>query len=141
TYPFTIFDKTGSVLATAPSTNSGFVPASAAEWGTFKIRVGSFITAIQPVSSEVPKDYSLSQNYPNPFNPTTNMKFALPKDGNVAIKIYDILGNLVNTIYDGYKTAGIYNATFDGSNLSSGIYFYKITSGSFSDTKRMILLK
>jgi hypothetical protein len=141
TFPFTVFDKSGSVLATAPSTNSGFVPASSAEWGSFKIRVGAFITAIQPVSGEVPNDYSLSQNYPNPFNPTTNIKFALPKNGIVSVKIYDILGNLVNTIYDGYKAAGYYNASFDGSNLSSGIYFYKISSGNFSDTKKMVLIK
>jgi hypothetical protein len=141
TFPYTIFDKSGSTLATAPSTNSGFVPANSSQWGTFKIRVGSVITALQPVSSEVPKDYSLSQNYPNPFNPTTNIKFALPKNGNVSIKIYDVLGNLVNTIYDGYKTTGIYNATFDGANLSSGIYFYKITSGSFNETKKMLMIK
>jgi hypothetical protein len=141
TYPYTIFDKTGSVLATAPSTNSGFVPASASEWGTFKVRVGSFITAIQPVSNEIPNEYSLSQNYPNPFNPTTNIKFALPKNGNVSIKVYDILGNLIFTIYDGYKLAGVYNASFDGSGLSSGIYFYKISSDNFTDTKKMILTK
>lgn len=141
TYPFTIFDKTGSVLATAPSTNSGFVPASSSEWGTFKVRVGTFITALQQISGEVPTVYSLSQNYPNPFNPTTNIKFALPKSGNVSIKVYDILGNLVYTIYDGYKAAGEYSAKFDGSNLSSGIYFYKISSGGFNDVKKMILMK
>jgi len=90
---------------------------------------------------EVPSDYALSQNYPNPFNPTTNIKFNIPKDGQTTLKVYDVLGNEVSTYFDTYLKAGIYNVVFDGAGLSSGVYFYKLVSGNFTDTKRMILTK
>ena len=86
-------------------------------------------------------DYTLSQNYPNPFNPTTNIHFSIPKDGNVSLKFYDVLGNEVATYYDGFLNVGTYNAEFDGSKLSSGVYFYKLTADDFTATKKMILTK
>ena len=86
-------------------------------------------------------DYSLSQNYPNPFNPTTNIHFSIPKDGNTSLKFYDVLGNEVATYYDGFLKAGTYNAEFNGSTFSSGVYFYKLTSGDFTETKKMLLTK
>ncbi|MFC2092938.1 Omp28-related outer membrane protein [Bacteroidota bacterium] len=86
-------------------------------------------------------DYTLSQNYPNPFNPTTNIHFSVPKNGNVSLKFYDVLGNEVATYYDGFLNAGTYNAEFDGSTLSSGVYFYKLTADDFTATKKMILTK
>lgn len=92
-------------------------------------------------NTEVPAAYTLSQNYPNPFNPSTNIKFSIPTDGQTSLKIYDVLGNEVSTYFDTYLKAGIYNIAFDGAGLSSGVYFYKLVSGSFSDTKRMILTK
>ena len=140
TFPYTIFDKSGSTLATAPTTTSEFFPSSS-QWGSFKIRFGNIITSIQTTSNEVPSSYSLSQNYPNPFNPTTNINFDLPKNGNVSLKVYDILGNAIQTLYEGYKPAGSYSATFDGSHLSSGIYFIKIATDNFSDVKKMVLSK
>jgi hypothetical protein len=85
--------------------------------------------------------YELSQNYPNPFNPTTSIKFSVPKDGNVSLKFYDILGNEVAVYADGFMKAGTYSAEFDGSGLASGIYFYTLTTSEFSDTKKMILSK
>ncbi|MDQ3021166.1 MAG: Omp28-related outer membrane protein [Bacteroidota bacterium] len=91
--------------------------------------------------NSIPGNYSLSQNYPNPFNPTTNFSFSILKSGNVSLKFYDILGNEVETYVDGLLNAGTYSVQFDGSNLSSGIYFYKLNAGSFSETKRMILSK
>ena len=97
-------------------------------------------TSIDPVSSTV-QDYKLSQNFPNPFNPTTSIVFSIPKDGNASLKFYDILGNEVATYVDGFLKAGTYNATFDGSNLATGIYFYTLSTSEFSDTKKMILTK
>jgi hypothetical protein len=88
-----------------------------------------------------PTKYRLSQNYPNPFNPTTNIGFAIPKDGNVSLKIYDITGKEVSNYFNGYLKAGIYNMHFDGASLTSGVYFYKLITKDFSDVKRMILVK
>ncbi|MGA2669511.1 MAG: Omp28-related outer membrane protein [Ignavibacteria bacterium] len=92
-------------------------------------------------SNEIPASFSLSQNYPNPFNPTTNIKFSLAKDGNASLKIYDMIGNEVATYYNGFLKAGYYNAEVDASNWASGVYFYKLTAGSFIETKKMMLIK
>ena len=97
-------------------------------------------TSIQP-NTNTPDEYSLSQNYPNPFNPSTKLEFGISNFGFVSLKVYDVLGNEVKTLINENKPAGSYTVTFDGSNLSSGIYFYKLESGSFIETKRMILLK
>lgn len=97
-------------------------------------------TSIQP-NTNTPDEYSLSQNYPNPFNPSTKLEFGISNFGFVSLKVYDVLGNEVKTLINENKPAGRYTVTFDGSNLSSGIYFYKLESGSFIETKRMILLK
>ncbi|HMS32461.1 MAG TPA: agmatine deiminase family protein [Ignavibacteria bacterium] len=89
----------------------------------------------------IPDKYSLSQNYPNPFNPSTQLEFEISNMGFVTLKVYDVLGNEVKNLVNENKPAGRYKVTFDGSNLSSGIYFYKLESGAFIETKRMILLK
>jgi hypothetical protein len=91
--------------------------------------------------SKIPSTYVLSQNYPNPFNPTTNIKFSIPKDGNASLKIYDMLGNEVATYLEGFVKAGEYNAVIDGSNWSSGVYFYRLSTSEFTDTKKMTLVK
>lgn len=85
--------------------------------------------------------YSLSQNYPNPFNPTTRIQYTLKATGNTTIKVYDVIGREVATIVNQMQTPGNYNINFDASKLSSGIYFYQITSGSFKQVKKMVLLK
>lgn len=85
--------------------------------------------------------YSLSQNYPNPFNPTTTIKYSIKERGIVNLTVFDILGREVAKLGNEEKQAGSYEAKFDGSNLSSGIYFYRLQSGSFSETKKLILLK
>ena len=90
----------------------------------------------------IPDNYSLSQNYPNPFNPTTTINYELPKDGTVKLIVYDLLGReVLKLVNNEFKTSGRYSVDFDGRSLSSGIYFYKIESGSFTDVKRMVLLK
>lgn len=92
-------------------------------------------------NSQLPKSFELSQNYPNPFNPETKINYAIPKEGLVSIKVYDILGKEVITLQDGFKEAGFYSVSFDGRALASGIYFYRLTSGNFTSTKKFILLK
>jgi len=99
-------------------------------------------------NQDIPIHFKLLQNYPNPFNPITNIKYEIPKDVNVTIKIYDILGKEVFS-YNEYKKAGSYEVQFDGTNLASGMYFYKFTADEpstvsgreFVDTKKMVLLK
>ncbi len=91
-------------------------------------------------NNNTPKQFRLLQNYPNPFNPVTNIKYEIPNDVNVSIKIYDILGREVFSFYE-FKLAGSYEVQFDGSNFASGMYFYKLEADGFVDTKKMVLLK
>jgi len=90
----------------------------------------------------LPKNYSLGQNYPNPFNPTTQIVFDLPKAGNVILTVYDMTGRTVATLINGYKSAGRYDVTFDGSGLASGAYIYRLQAGrNFVQTKKLLLVK
>jgi len=93
------------------------------------------ITGIVHEGIQIPNQYILDQNYPNPFNPTTNVHFSIPKDGDVSLKIYDMVGRLVATYLDGHVKAGNYNAEIDGANLSSGVYFYTLQAKDFVQTK------
>jgi hypothetical protein len=90
---------------------------------------------------EVPFSYTLGQNYPNPFNPTTTIKYGLPQYGQTSLVVYDVLGRVVKTLVNEFKDAGSYSVTFDASSLSSGIYFYTLESGTYKETKRMLLVK
>lgn len=92
-------------------------------------------------NSALPKNYYLNQNYPNPFNPNTIISYSLPKAGLVTLKVYDILGREVTTLVNSREAAGNYKINFNAEKLSSGVYFYRLRSGSFSDTKKLILLK
>lgn len=92
-------------------------------------------------SNETLSGFSLSQNYPNPFNPVTRISFSVPKQSFVSLKIYDILGNEVRTLFRGVKSTGSYTINYDASELSSGIYFYRIQADNFTDIKKMTLLK
>jgi len=99
------------------------------------------IISVQQIGSEVPSQYSLLQNYPNPFNPTTNIKYSLVKNSFVRLSVFDISGKEVSVLVDGIQNPGTYSAKFDASKLSSGIYFYKLQTDEFTDTKKMILVK
>lgn len=88
-----------------------------------------------------PNNFSLKQNYPNPFNPTTAISFQLPVVSFVTLKVFDILGREVATLVNDKKSAGDYKVEFDASDLSSGVYFYRLTTGNFSSTKKLIVLK
>ena len=91
--------------------------------------------------SGVPSNYRLLQNYPNPFNPSTNIKYDLPKEGLVTLRVYDILGKEVKTLVNEFERAGTYKITFNASDLPSGIYFYRLSSKNFNQVKKFILLK
>jgi hypothetical protein len=91
--------------------------------------------------SNIPKIFELNQNYPNPFNPSTTIKYALPKNEFVTIKVYDITGREIMRLVNEYKQAGYYSVNFNGSNLASGVYFYRIQAGDFISVKRMLMIK
>ena len=93
------------------------------------------------IGNVIPDSYSLNQNYPNPFNPTTKINFAIPKQGFVTMKVYDVLGRVVKNLVNEVKEAGLYSVDFNASELSSGVYFYKMEVNGFTDVKRMVLVK
>jgi len=101
----------------------------------------AIITGIENNNPEMPSDFALLQNYPNPFNALTNIKYQILNPVNVKIVVFDILGKEVATIVNEYKSPGTYSVSFNAANLSSGVYFYKMTAGDFTDVKRMILTK
>jgi photosystem II stability/assembly factor-like uncharacterized protein len=103
--------------------------------------VGVGPVGITQYSSEIPTEYELSQNFPNPFNPSTQIKFAIPKNGLVTLKIFDLLGREIATLVNETKEAGYYIVDFDASGFSSGMYFYKIESNGYSNVKKMMMIK
>ncbi|NNL22439.1 MAG: T9SS type A sorting domain-containing protein, partial [Ignavibacteriaceae bacterium] len=98
------------------------------------------LTNVQETTSKI-RAYELFHNYPNPFNPTTKIEFQIEDLGFVDLKVYDVLGNEVATLVNEEKSAGIYEVEFNGSELTSGIYFYQLKAGNFVETKKMIVLK
>ncbi|MBS1493958.1 MAG: T9SS type A sorting domain-containing protein [Bacteroidetes bacterium] len=120
--------------------NTGFVVGEA---GTIlkTTNGGASVVGIHNLSAELPKTHYLSQNYPNPFNPVTKIKFELPKNSFVKIIVYDISGKEIETLVNENLKAGYYETDFNGSNRSSGIYFYKLITNDFIETKKMILVK
>ncbi len=127
------FDTTGNYTVYYYSDNGTSIPLT----GTIQ----SFSPTKIDGLNHLPTKYSLSNNYPNPFNPTTNIKYSIPKTSLVILKVYNVMGQEVNTLVDEEKAPGTYEVMFNAKNLSSGIYFYTIKAGDFIQTKKMILLK
>jgi len=98
-------------------------------------------TSVNEISKVFPSSFELYQNYPNPFNPSTTISWQSPLSSWQTLKVYDVLGNEVAILVDEYKPAGSYEVEFNASKLSSGIYFYKLQAGEFSDTKKLLLVK
>jgi hypothetical protein len=114
----------------------------------FKIALYDEFSSADDNEEMNPTEFTLYQNYPNPFNPSTKIKYVIPniistevRNLNVKLKVYDVLGNEVAVLVDKEKSAGVYEVNFDASGLTSGVYFYKLTSGSFTESKKMMLLK
>ena len=99
------------------------------------------VTAVQAKQEQLPTEFALQQNYPNPFNPSTDISYTVPKAGNVTLNVYNMLGQHVATLVNGFKSANTYNVHFDASGLSSGVYLYELRSGSSVITKKMVLMK
>ena len=99
------------------------------------------MVGIKEVDGATPSSFYLNQNYPNPFNPSTTIRYQIPEDGMVTLKVYDILGREVKTLVNDFKTKGRYEVTFNADALVSGLYIYEITSGSYKASKKMTLIK
>jgi len=100
-----------------------------------------YVLGIENPPDILPEYFILSQNFPNPFNPITTIKYSVPTTSNISLVIYDILGREIKTLVNEEKLPGNYNVQFDGSDLSSGVYFYVMKADNFIDTKKLILLK
>jgi len=116
--------------------------------GTITIKNNVFIVKQLGVTTSVnidkpglPTEFNLAQNYPNPFNPSTEINYSIPQVSFVSIKVYDILGREIRTLVNEEKFVGYYEVNFDASSLSSGVYFYRLQAGKFSDSKKFILMK
>ncbi len=132
-------------LTAADFNNDGFIDIMVASTNEGRVEylenTGLISSITNPEEIEIPEEYILRNNYPNPFNPETTISFSIPDPGRVTIRVYDILGKLVETLINTKLTRGEYKVNFNAKNLSSGIYFYRLESGSFSEVRKMIVLK
>jgi hypothetical protein len=112
--------------------------------GVYRRSLSQVTSIDEKLTGSFPESFVLEQNYPNPFNPSTKIRYSIPNVGSglaqTVLKVYDVLGNEIATLVDEYREAGSYEVEFDASNISTGVYFYKLQSGSFVETKKMILL-
>ncbi len=99
------------------------------------------ITSVEEIEGQVPSDYTLEQNYPNPFNPSTKIRYSVPAESEVSLKVFDLLGREVSTLVNTKQGAGNYEATFDATRLATGIYFYRLDAGGVSISKKMMFIK
>lgn len=139
TFPRNIFYKGGIGLATSTSSTVSFVPTLNSQWRTFSLPMQGII--LDNYSSSTVKDYRLNQNYPNPFNPSTKISFSIPVESVTLLIVYDISGREVKRLVDESLSAGIHEVNFNGEFLSSGVYFYKLVTPGFTQSKKMILIK
>ncbi len=136
-----------SVTPDSTAIQIGIIPAS----GSSSVHAGSLFkvddvsytgaTGVSTDNAQTPLSYTLGQNYPNPFNPTTVIQYQLPASGQVSLKVYDELGREVAALVDTRENAGTYSVKFDGGNLASGVYFYRLSAGTYSETKKLLLIK
>ncbi|MBI5473293.1 MAG: T9SS type A sorting domain-containing protein [Ignavibacteriae bacterium] len=104
-------------------------------------RLGGGIVSVPELREGIPSTFDLEQNYPNPFNPTTTIRYQIPAANRVQLKLYDLLGQEVATLFDDVQEPGRYRLVFDANGLASGMYVYRLQAGSFVNTKKLLLLK
>lgn len=151
-----LVNSSGTVVAVNNSTSSNPFILAAPSAGTYTVNAGyrnpsrvwgstSAVINLTGVDEELvglkPESFALYSNYPNPFNPSTKIRYAISQSAFTTLKVYSILGQEVATLVNEEKTPGVYEVNFDGLNLTSGTYIYKLQAGNFIDTKKMILLK
>jgi hypothetical protein len=135
-------DKLANVYVTGSSLGIG----TGSDYATIKY---SQLVGINPITNEIPREHKLYQNYPNPFNPVTKIKYDIPllrgvsegRGVSVTLKVYDIVGREIATLINEHLKPGTYEVEWDASNYPSGVYFYKLSTVSFVDTKKMVLIK
>ena len=129
-----------NMLDKSGNNNQGIINNAVYSLGIdYSLLVG--IKELEDNVSQIPDEFALFQNYPNPFNPTTNIKYQIAKQGNVTLKVFDIIGNEITTLIDREHSPGLYEIKFDANKLTSGIYFYKISHEDYLITKKMLLIK
>jgi hypothetical protein len=130
--------ESGYIVSTSYDGKSAFnFPARSITTLSFS---GALITSVDN-KSIMPVEYSLSQNYPNPFNPSTTIGYSLAKESFVQLKVFDVLGREIKTLIDEKESVGTYNVHFDAKGINSGVYFYKIIAGDFTQSNKMIVIK
>ncbi|HEX9829837.1 MAG TPA: T9SS type A sorting domain-containing protein [Bacteroidota bacterium] len=117
-----------------PVGDLNWFPTRKSDWVTY-------VTSVEDIGGAIPQNFTLDQNYPNPFNPSTKIRFSLPNSGNVVLKVFNMLGQEVVTLMNEKREAGNHEFTFDASRLSSGVYVYRLTSGNFVASRKMVLIK
>jgi len=137
----TVFDsRSGSCILGLKDGRTEITPA--VQRGFISIGV----VGVDPTNTEIPTEFALNQNYPNPFNPETNISFSLPKEQNVSLVVFNLLGQQVRTLVNTSLSAGIHTSTWDGrndegANVPSGIYFYRLNTSEFSQTNKMVMVR
>ena len=147
----------GELLAGCPIIDDGGHQMDSGQYGLFSFQQGSplngyfdnfsktdIVTDVEEkhlVSTSMPEGYALEQNYPNPFNPSTVINYSIPESGLVTLKVFNVLGQEVAELVNDVKSAGTYSASFDASELTTGIYVYTIHVDNYTDTKKMMLVK
>jgi len=142
--PAQFFSDTLRFSPSSVGTTSGLILVSSnalTSLDTIRVSGNGTLTAVDELASEIPQEFSLDQNYPNPFNPTTTISFSLPSKSFVSLKVFDALGRAIVTIVSEELLAGNYAWQWNANNLTSGVYFYRLQSGSFTETKKLILLR
>jgi hypothetical protein len=109
--------------------------------GVWKRPLSEMVTDVKNDAVELPFHFSLAQNYPNPFNPSTTITYELPRATHVSLCVYNTLGQLINVLVDESKPAGAFSAQFDAATLPSGVYFYRLQAGEFTQTRKLLLVR